>query len=224
MSTPEKNRKKPNIIGIILCSGAVFLVYVISFIMVFDKADVSSSMRDIVSIFTCITTALSVALSGASIVTTLKQHQEDRQAAIFTRWYNEIILNRHLDKIRDFCNNCEILIAKFKNIDTKRGEWTGNKYEGQIKQDVITPFTDRFTCIHKSLVRDLALIDGKLSVDVSKIFQELQDDFVNELSSSHDDEKMYEIVQRFSNNIMKQLMGYNKRITQGKGLSNWISE
>lgn len=224
MNTPEKSRKWPKVIGIILGAVMVFLMYVIPFIMVFDKADVSNSMKDIVSIFTCITAALGAVFSGVSVVTTLKQHQENRQAAIFTRWYNEIILNRHLDKIKDFCSSCEMLILKFKDIDAKKDELTVLGYENQIKQDVVTPFTDKFTCIRKSLVSDLVLIDGNLSVDVSKTFQELQDKFVNELSSSRNHEKMYEIVQGFSSNIMKQLMEYNKRIMQGKGLSNWINK
>lgn len=224
MNTPEKNRKMPKVIGIIVGTVVILLVYVVTFIMIFDETDVTNSMKDIVSIFTCITAALSAVFSGMGVAVTLKQHQENIQAAIFSRWFNEIILNRHLDKIKDFCNHCEMLISEFKDIDDKKDQLTVIGYENQIQEHIVTPFTDKYTCVHKNLVSDLALIDRRLSLDISKTFQVLQDRFVNELGSSRDSGKMYDIVQEFNSSIMKQLMGYNKKIMQGKGLSNWISK
>lgn len=235
MNTPEKNRKMPKVIGIIVGTVVILLVYVVTFIMIFDETDVPNSMKDIVSIFTCITAALSAVFSGMGVAVTLKQHQENCtitlkqhqeniQAAIFSRWFNEIILNRHLDKIKDFCNHCEMLISEFKEIDDQKDQLTVIGYENQIQEHIVTPFTDKYTCVHKNLVSDLALIDRSLSLDISKTFQELQDRFVNELGSSRDSGKMYDIVQEFNSSIMKQLMGYNKKIMQGKGLSNWISK
>lgn len=220
--TRQKGRKWISVVIIIVVFVVLICAYIIPFILLFDNKNIANSLRDIISIYTCITTAITALITGINILLAVKQHREDRQIAIFTRWYNELILNRHLEKIRDFYNFCEVLISEFEKLNKERERITGSEYDKLVQERVVNPFTSKFTSMRKNLISDLSVIDRDISIRISNILQQLQDDFFKEVEKSHDHSKVQEIIVNSNRSIMKELIQFNKSIMENEKISAWI--
>ena len=218
----EKNRKK--CVLSIIAVLALCAVFILMFVLC-GKKQFLHWLKEFSPIATCITAGISAFLSGKNIIVARKLHTEDREAEVFTRWYNELILDRHLDKIEDFYNKCEELVCSFERVNKQRDSVTGTEYDEMLKSDVIKPFTLSFTALHKDLVRDLSLINRKLSLDVSEKLQRLQDDFFNYIDLSHANcLEMQKMIKDSNHSVMRELIKFNKKTAQGKELSTWINE
>ena len=219
--------RKRNIKKCIFSILAAFVLYsapILIFILCY-KSCFFAFLKDFAPIATCITAGISAFLSGKNIIVSRKIHAEDREAAVFTRWYNELILDRHLDEIRDFYENCEELVVAFEKVNGKRDDVTGHEYDEMLKDDVISPFTTSFTTLRKNLVRDLALINRDLSLGISEKLQELQDNFFRYIDSPHANcSEMQNMIKDSNHSVMRELILFNKKAAQGKGLSTWINE
>lgn len=218
----EKNRKKCilSIIAVLVSISILILMFILC-----GKKNSLHYLKEFAPIATCITAGISAFLSGKNIIVARKLHAEDREAAVFTRWYNELILDRHLDKIEDFYNKCEELVCSFERVNKQRDSVTGNKYDKMLKSDVINPFTISFTTLRKNLVRDLSLINRELSLDISEKLQKLQDDFFSYIDLSHANcFEMQKMIKDSNHSVMRELIKFNKKTAQGKALSTWINE
>lgn len=217
-----KNRKKCilSIIAVLVSISILILMFILC-----GKENSLHYLKEFAPIATCITAGISAFLSGKNIIVARKLHAEDREAAVFTRWYNELILDRHLDKIEDFYNKCEELVCSFERVNKQRDSVTGNKYDKMLKNDVINPFTISFTTLRKNLVRDLSLINRELSLDISEKLQKLQDDFFSYIDLSHANcFEMQKMIKDSNHSVMRELIKFNKKTAQGKALSTWINE
>ena len=219
----RRDRKRWILISvvIVIIAGA----YIAPSVILFDKEDISGSMEIIVPVVTCITAGISTLLTGINIVEARKLHLEDRQSAVLTRWYNELVLDKHLDDIRNFFSTCDKLVVSLEKANGRRSKITGGEYDSLVQKEVANPFTVSFTRIHRDLVLDLSLINRELSISVSTILQTLQDDFFRYLESTHVDySKMRELIKNCNNSIMKELMAFNKKTSRSSALSAWINE
>ncbi len=219
----KRKIKKKCILSI--CTDFVLCIILILILILCEKNNFLNFLKDFAPIATCITAGISARLSGENIIVARKLHAEDREAAVFTRWYNELILDRHLDKIEGFYDKCEELVYSFEKVNKQRASVIGKKYDEMLKSDVINPFTICFTTLHKNLVRDLALISRELSLDISGKLQKLQDDFFSYIDSSHANcSEMQKMIKDSNHSVMRELIKFNKKTAQGKELSTWINE
>ena len=83
----EKNRKKCilSIIAVLVSISILILMFILC-----GKKNSLHYLKEFAPIATCITAGISAFLSGKNIIVARKLHAEDREAAVFTRWYNLI--------------------------------------------------------------------------------------------------------------------------------------
>lgn len=158
----------------------LFIIFII-FLCVksYDKDDISNSFDNIVAAATCIMASLSVIFTIVSIRQTNKNRLKDHTLEISSRWYKDLIIDRHIPNIIAFFDECENLISPLLKIYAEQKVITGGEYDTKIKSEVAGPFTERYTNLHRKLISDLIIIDSKLSAQVSSAFQRLQDGFVD---------------------------------------------
>ncbi len=147
---------------------------------VYDPNDLKGSIPSLAGISTCIVAALSAWLSVLTLRSTRETHFQDQKLGIFHRWYDNLVIKPHLVDVQSFFTFCETDISKTViEINNQYGVLTGEQYDKEMRENVMAPFTDKFTELRRNLVTDISIINQKLSEKVSEKFDVFQDAFTD---------------------------------------------
>lgn len=206
------------VIGIVgLYIGATFFFV--------DVKNLRNSIKDAVPIYTCLTAVVGVVCSGLAILINIENFRRDKQSALFSRWYNQLVLDRNWNQVTKFFDFCEGLVPILKELQTIRPGLTGEQYENEIQSKVSTPYTSSFVSTRKALVSDLSIIDLSFSSEVSAVFDKFQDSFFAEIEKTVIDVKaLLNVVRDSRLLVLKRLLDYNKVMLSVRGLNKWIND
>lgn len=147
-------------------------------------------IKDIATLLTCITASVSLLIASLVRRETIQNRKKERELEINQRWYNELIINRHLNKSLSFFDNCINTVDKLKELNVKKENLTFADYEVQCKNEIVFPFTEEYTSVQYGLVSDLQIIDMEISENIKELFEKFQDDFINEIDRKTPDYSM----------------------------------
>lgn len=167
------------------------------------QENLESIIKDIATLLTCITASVSLLISSLVRRETIQNRKKERELEINQRWYNELIINRHLNKSLSFFDNCVNTVDKLKELNMKKENITVADYEAKCKSEVVFPFTEEYTSIQYGLVSDLQIIDIDISENIKELFEKFQDDFLNEIDRKTPD---YSMMKRYIYNIRQKLL------------------
>lgn len=188
-----KLRKTLHIVVTIL--QALFFVFLFGTIIVlimlaiqhYNNADtntpsyIEDTIKDIATIFTCITASFSLLVASLVRRESAQNRKKDRELEINQRWYNSLVIERHLDNTLKFFSNCINLVEKLKNLDETRESLSYHDYGLKCKTEIISPFTSEYTSVQYGLVSDIRIIDDNVSTNVNTLFERFQDNFLGEI-------------------------------------------
>lgn len=201
--------------SIILISVIVFSVIIALIVMTildFDKADLSETIKNIASIATCLIASLGLISATYVREETRVERKKDQEKMVWDYWYKKLILDRHLDEISEFFDQCGCLVDELQTVNCKRPLITGEEYDDLVKEKVITPFTKNYSAINRSIYLDLLVIDAGVANEVKIQLVKLQDDFFSIIEySSPNYDNMKSSIQTINKNIMVIIFEHNKK-------------
>ena len=170
-------------------------------------------IKNITSIFTCLTASISLFITTIIRKENLKNRVVDRKNNVMQKWYNSLIIERHLNDIFSFFDNCSNLVIILKEINEKRGDLSYSDYDEQCKQSVMKPFTEQYTNLQYGLISDANVIDTELSNQLNCIFVNFQDEFLEQTQVK---DPNYAIMKNYiidtQSELVKLLRDYNVNI------------
>lgn len=189
---------------------AVVIALLISFcVCAFDCEDIPSSLEILATTFTAITSSLSVIIAAKNIVEMRKQFKETKKSEVFSRWYKDLIIDRHLNEIKLFFDECAKLINGV-DLEKEQKNLKGEEYDDLLAKSIFTPFTSGFTRLHRDLISDINIIDTELSNSISEDFSKFQDEFTELFNQKHvNNEKVQLTVKKYYGSIVEKLMKYD---------------
>lgn len=203
----------------------VTAIYIITFLFLYNKDAMYDSFKDIITVYTCVTAVIGVIISGINVYISVTKYHRDMQVALFTRWYNFLIIDRNIDSVSKFFDFCENFVPTLNEIRTLRHSITGDEYDLKVNETISKPFTKSFVSAKQKLISDLSVFDFSLSQKVSSAFNDFQDSFFDEVMKNQDDnQKLIQIIRDSRLQVFKYLLSYNKDMMSGDNLKQWMNE
>ena len=144
-------------------------------------------IKDVATIFTCLTASFSLLVASLVRRESAQNRIKDKEIAINQKWYNSLVIERHLDESLDFFSNCLNLVDKLKTLNETSETLPIKEYNSKCKAEIISPFTLSYTKAQYGLVSDVLIIDSNTSNQIDKLFQEFQDGFLLEIDKKTPD-------------------------------------
>lgn len=204
--------KRGSIITISVIVSSVIMSLIVMTILDFDKADLSETIKNIASIATCLIASLGLISATYVREETRVERKKDQEKMVWDYWYKKLILDRHLDEITEFFDQCGGFVDELQTVNCRRLSITGEEYDGLVKEKVITPFTKKHSAINRSIYLDLLIIDSNIANDIKLQLEKLQDDFLSEIeypSPNYDNIKS--IIQTINKDIITIIFEHNKK-------------
>ena len=140
-------------------------------------------IRNVTSILTCITAMVSLVFSTYSRRKDFDNRRKERLNDINTKWYQTLIIDRHLTRLFSFYDLSSNLIDKFEEINKKKEEFAVKDYQEIIKAEILYSFTKEFTSFQQGLTTDALVINEELSKKILCHLQSFQDDYLSYLQN-----------------------------------------
>ena len=124
-----------------------------------------------------------------------------------------MVIDRHLNDIFSFFEQCLSLIDVFESIDKNRNAMTYSDYEEKIKLEIVQPFTKEYTKLQQALISDITIIDITLSVNTNRILTDFQDGLLEKIQNRKAD---YNYIKSYIYGVQQELISnikeYNFKI------------
>lgn len=211
----KKTNAKSKIKGFTTCLFFFFLLFTVLLLIFLEICDFKTSraedkIRNVTSIFTCITASVSLYIASAARKEAINNRIIDRKNDITQNWYNTLIIKRHLEAVLMFFDSCVKLIGVLKEINANRENISYSDYDEQCKAKVMKPFTKQYTRLQYSLVSDAKIISVELSNKLYELFAEFQDGFATRVDTKNPN---YETIKNYITdtqvNMVKLIKEYN---------------
>ena len=203
MKSKKKDVNWISVILVIIASAVILTLIVFTICDFIKKDNVTETVRNFTSIFTCITASLSLLVAS----TTRKENQiirkSERKKDIAYAWYKNLVIDRHLNDIFKFFNQCIALIDIFEDIDSKRDAMAYSDYEQKIKSEIVHPFTVEYTKFQQGLISDITIIDDNLSIKTNKVLTDFQDGLLEKIQNRNAD---YSYIKSYINSVQHDLI------------------
>lgn len=174
--------------------------------------NIGDTIKNATAIFTCITASLSLYLASTNKRDSEKNRIINQENGIIQNWYNALIIERHLDNILTFFDDCSKLVDIFEEIDRTRGSISYSEYDNKCKEQVIRPFTTQYTELQSKLISDASVIDTSLSTSLCKEFTKFQDNFLEQIQvKTPDYNKMKTYIIESQKQVVKLIKDFNLR-------------
>lgn len=171
---------------------------------------IEDTIKDIATIFTCLTASFSLLVASLVRRESAQNRIKDKELAINQKWYNSLVIERHLDKTLNFFSDCINLIETLKNLNETSESLPIKEYNSKCKTDIISPFTSSYTTVQYGLVSDILIIDREVSNQIDELFQGFQDDFLLEIDKRNPDyNKMIRQVYSTRKELLTQLKQFD---------------
>jgi len=194
------------VVGLIVLTGCAW-----------DNSEPASIIENITATVTCLTASMSLIFTSIIRDEGKKRHSNDRKVEEELKWYQALVLDRYLQRLIGFFDDCQRLVDVFAEVNLKRGELNGNEYDELVKREVLLPFTEKYTAIHRDIVTDTQIIDSALSTTISKSFSDFQDSFseYTDMQNPNYDKMKRDIKEQYAS-IIKTIMKYSNDIVSNK--------
>lgn len=224
-----KNEKIPwyknvvkNIISVLLVIFFLVLLATIIFLIVLavqhynnnisnqSTTSIEDTIKDIATILTCITASSSLLIASLVRRESAQNRIKDKEIAINQKWYNTLVIERHLDESLDFFSECMDLVENLKNLNDSSDSLSIKEYNSKCKTEIISPFTSAYTKAQYGLVSDVLIIDSDISRQIDNLFQGFQDSFLIEIDKKTPDyNKMIRQVYSTRQELLTQLKQFD---------------
>ena len=175
----------------------------------------SDIIKNITSIFTCLTASISLLLTIKLKSDSHKEKRLDKKNEINYFWFKALIADKFIERIFDFFNSCNSLTDKLRetNESNVKLNWAHDTYSKRIKANVVVPFTKEYTRLQQELVLSAEIIDDNLAESIQAAFQNFQDEFLKYTESTNPDyNKCKLMIADSQKNIISILKVYNNNI------------
>ena len=148
---------------------------------------IDDTIKDIATILTCITASFSLFVASLVRHESAKNRIIDKEIAINQKWYNSLIIDRHLDETLKFFSGCINNIDDLKLLNESSESLSIKEYNSKCKAKIVLPFTSAYTKVQYGMVSDILIIDNDVSAQIDKLFQTFQDNFLIEIDKKTPD-------------------------------------
>ena len=169
---------------------------------------IEDTIKDVATILTCITASFSLFVASLVRHESAKNRIIDKEIAINQKWYNSLIIDRHLDETLQFFSDCINNIDDLKLLNESSESLSIKDYNSKCKTEIILPFTSAYTKVQYGLVSDVLIIDNDVSSQIDKLFQTFQDNFLVEIDKKTPD---YNKMKRDVYSTRKELLTFLKQ-------------
>lgn len=171
---------------------------------------IEDTIKDVATIFTCLTASFSLLVASLVRRESAQNRIKDKEIAINQKWYNSLVIERHLDESLNFFSDCLDLVDKLKILNETSESLPIKDYNSKCKTEIISPFTLAYTKAQYGLVSDVLIIDSDISNQIDKLFQEFQDSFLVEIDKRTPDyNKMIRQVYSTRKELLSQLKQFD---------------
>lgn len=192
---------------VLLTALIIFLIYIC--MTVFDISDINASFLTIMPVMSCIVSALGLIIAGINYTKSRAEYILSNRVSSYKKWYKELITTRHFTDLVRFFDNIGELIELAKTDDFNRNKLDEQQYNDNVKYKLINPFTSSYNEIYLPLTKDCDVVNKFLSIEISKIFMNMQDDFTTKAVADRIDTKDLSVTfDDYYRNIMKLIMEY----------------
>ena len=202
-----KNKRKEvdcrSVILIVIASVVILTLIGFTIYDFIKKDNITDTIKNFTSIFTCVTASLSLYIASITRKENYSIRKEERKKDISYAWYKSLVIDRHLNDIFRFFEQCLSLIDVFESIDKNRDAMTYSDYEEKIKLEIVQPFTKEYTKLQQALISDITIIDNTLSVNTNKTLTNFQDGFLEKIQNRNAD---YNYIKSYINGVQQELI------------------
>lgn len=145
----------------------------------YDSYELTETIRNITSIFTCITASATLTFTVLTREETKKERKDERKKDANYKWYNYLVVERNLNNTLSFFDECTNLVDTFKIVGIKREELTGKEYDDEVRKNIVGPFTQKYTNTQQQLIADASIINDDFSKKLQANFEKFQDIFID---------------------------------------------
>lgn len=175
----------------------------------------SAIIRNITSIFTCLTASISLFLTVKFKLDSYKEKRVDKKCETDYYWFKALVADKFVERIFTFFNGCTSLVDELKKINETnvKANWQNSTYSKKIKDGIIQPFTQEYTTLQQELVLSTEIIDDKLAETIQAEFQNFQDKFLSFTDIKNPDYNQCRIIIAcYQKKIISSLKIYNNQI------------
>jgi len=192
---------------------AIGTILILLLILAHDPKNPSDTIKNIVSILTCVIASSSLLFAVYTYNKTQKMRSIDRIKEVDEFWYRKIVLDRHLEPLLTLDTEGNKIVDTLMDIDNTFNHDSEEAREVHVKKFVVQPFNILLADVSGALQINVNVISADLSKRIMHSFSNLQDEFLKKLEDRHPNyDELKNIIINRRNEVLLALKRHNNKV------------